>query len=280
MTSFIYGTEISLALEMLIEEAEEKLWFISPYIKLHDRIKSELKNRKDDVILQIVILFGKNEYNLEKSISPEDINFLKEFPNVMICYEKNLHAKYYSSDKFSLITSMNLHEYSQNSNIEVAIVLNPRGRVSKLKNYILSSEDLEEQSCLYFEEIIKNSEIIFKKTPQFESGFLNLSKKYTYSEVEVDRLLEFYQAPNSDYNNLRQNSFSSQERKFYKNSNTKIGFCIRTGREIPFNPARPYSYEAYQIWSQFENPDYPERYCHSSGKESHGKTSMKNPILK
>lgn len=279
MASFIYGTEISLALEQLIVSAEEYLWFISPYIKLHDRIKTELKKRKDDELLQIVIMFGKNEYNYEKSISSEDINFLKEFPNVLICYEKNLHAKFYACDRFSLITSMNLHEYSQNTNIEVAVVMNPRSNASKIANAVVSSEDLEESSKDYFSEIIDNSDVLFRKTPQYESSFLGLSKKYTHSEIEVDKLSDFFSTPTSDYKNPRQNSFTKPENKFNKSSNSKEGYCIRTGVPIPFDAARPYSYEAYQIWAQFENPDYPEKFCHLTGKASHGKTSMRNPIL-
>src|SRR5690242_4335944 len=105
MASFIYGTELNLALECMIQHAENYLWFISPYIKLHDRIKDELKRRKDADDLQIVVVFGKNETDISKSISIEDINFLKEFPHVLICYEKNLHAKFYSNENFSLITS-------------------------------------------------------------------------------------------------------------------------------------------------------------------------------
>ncbi len=102
MAKFIYGTEINLALEGLISGADEYIWFVSPYIKLHERIKLELKKRKEDDNLRIVIVFGKNEYNPEKSISADDIDFLSEFPDISICYEKNLHAKYYASDKFSM----------------------------------------------------------------------------------------------------------------------------------------------------------------------------------
>ena len=61
--------------------------------------------------------------------------------------------------------------------------------------------------------------------------------------------------------------------------NSDLGYCIRTGNRIPFDPSRPFSYEAYQSWVIFENWDYPEKYCHKTGKFSNGKTSMANPIL-
>jgi hypothetical protein len=103
MAKFIYGTEINLMLEEMIKYADKYLWFISPYIKLHDRIKDELKRKKPQVGLRVVIVFGKNENDFSKSIASGDISFLKDFPNVLICYEKNLHAKYYASEDFSLL---------------------------------------------------------------------------------------------------------------------------------------------------------------------------------
>lgn len=38
--------------------------------------------------------------------------------------------------------------------------------------------------------------------------------------------------------------------------------------------------EAYQSWSKFSNPDYPEKYCHFSGEPSNGETTFARPILK
>lgn len=58
-----------------------------------------------------------------------------------------------------------------------------------------------------------------------------------------------------------------------------IGFCIRTGVKIPFNIEKPMSYDAFKIWSQYGDPDYPEKYCHFSGEPSNGETSVSKPIL-
>ena len=64
----------------------------------------------------------------------------------------------------------------------------------------------------------------------------------------------------------------------YKKS-TKIGYCIRTGKQIDFNPEKPFCYEAWKEWSKWQNPFYPEKFCHYSGKPSCGKTNFANPIL-
>jgi hypothetical protein len=66
---------------------------------------------------------------------------------------------------------------------------------------------------------------------------------------------------------------------FIDKTENEIGFCIRTGIEIPFDTERPYSYKAYKSWAQFENYNYSENYCHRTGKESYGKTCMNNPVM-
>jgi phosphatidylserine/phosphatidylglycerophosphate/cardiolipin synthase-like enzyme len=60
----------------------------------------------------------------------------------------------------------------------------------------------------------------------------------------------------------------------------RMGYCIRTGVKIPFDPSRPFGYEAYKVWAQYSDKRYPEKFCHFSGEPSDGKTSMEDPILK
>lgn len=59
----------------------------------------------------------------------------------------------------------------------------------------------------------------------------------------------------------------------------KQGYCIRTGTSIPFDPDRPFSYNAFRKWAEFGNDEYPERFCHRAGQPSHGQTSKRYPIL-
>jgi hypothetical protein len=65
-----------------------------------------------------------------------------------------------------------------------------------------------------------------------------------------------------------------------KKLNQIIGFCIRTGAEIPFNIEKPLSHDAFKKWSEHGNPDYKEKYCHFSGEPSNGDTSLNKPVLK
>jgi len=103
MAEFLKDSRLIAAIEELIDNADEYLWLISPYIKLHERIKDRLRLKKSKANLHLVVIFGKNEEDTSKSLSKEDFDFLTEFPSITIGYEKRLHAKYYASEDFSII---------------------------------------------------------------------------------------------------------------------------------------------------------------------------------
>ena len=269
MAEFLKDSQVLIAIEELIDNADQFLLLISPYIKLHERVKTKLRQKMNKPELEVVLIFGKNEDDTSKSLSKDGFEFLKQFPNITIGYEKRLHAKYYASEEFSIVTSMNLHEFSQNNNIEVAIKL-------MAKNWLeaqLSTNNLDKDGFDYFQEVAKNCLIIYKKKPKYKSGLLGLTSTYINSEVVIDESENFFK---------KKETF--QGKKFYHSNNNfqgkeENGYCIRTGRQIPFNFARPMCKDAYDSWSQYKNPDYPEKYCHKTGNLSNGKTSMRNPVL-
>jgi phosphatidylserine/phosphatidylglycerophosphate/cardiolipin synthase-like enzyme len=258
MAEFLKEEQLNQAIIELIDNADDYLWLISPYIKLHERIKDRLKaltSKKPGI--DIIVVFGKNETNVSKSISEDDIEFLKSLPTITIGYEKRLHAKFYASEDFSLITSMNLHEFSTNNNIEAGIRL-------KSSKWLKGDNDTENKALNYFEDVIENCTKIFEKIPVGKSNLLSLHKTYTHSEIKTDIVKSFFKK-----------EIISQQTK----QEIQTGYCIRTGKPISFNLQKPMCKEAYDSWAQFKNKDYPEKFCHKTGKPSHGKTSMRNPIL-
>lgn len=64
----------------------------------------------------------------------------------------------------------------------------------------------------------------------------------------------------------------SKKRSFFQTDTSQgraqpvRGYCIRCEERIGFDMEKPYCYECYMIWAQFENPDYEENYCHSCGE--------------
>jgi phosphatidylserine/phosphatidylglycerophosphate/cardiolipin synthase-like enzyme len=76
------------------------------------------------------------------------------------------------------------------------------------------------------------------------------------------------------------NKFDNKVKSNHTKSDKPTGYCIRTGVEIPFNVEKPMSYEAFKVWNQYGDTNYPEKFCHFSGEPSNGETSVSKPILK
>lgn len=307
MSKFKSGSALNAQLEELIKNADDFLWLISPYIKLHQRIKAQLNLKKSIPSLKVVVVFGKGEDGSNK-LCYEDAAFLKEFPNIEIRYEKNLHAKYYATEDGGLITSMNLYDYSQNNNLECGVWMEaPRSIVGRVPGFSKDA-DVDADSYNYFFDVIQNSELLFKVDAEFDKAYMGLQMTYRKSTLKLDKLDSYVKQEDKKTDNKfidrkefaneqpKKSSFYSQKDKqkeydikgnyhFKSNWNSygtqahETGYCIRTGVEIPFNPNRPFCYESYSSWAHFGNPDYPEKYCHKSGKVSYGKTSYNNPIL-
>lgn len=263
---FIAENHINTELTRLIEDADDYLILISPYIKLHDRFKRNLLEKLEKPNLQIVVVFGKNEEGIQKSLSKEDFEFLAQFPNIIIKYEPKLHAKYYASEDRAIITSMNLHEFSQNNNIEAGILMDVKGFVGNFIN-----NDPEYDSYQYFDKVIKNSISKYTKEPVFKKGLMGLTNEYIESKVVLNEMDELYASVKS-----KPMVYKTFENKVTTNN----GYCIRTGAAIPFNIKMPYSETAYKSWQRFANENYKEKFCHFSGEKCDGETTFKSPIIK
>lgn len=116
MPKYLRTSGITAQVEELIREAKERLYIISPYLKLSDNIK-ELLNDKEREKAEVRIIFGKQELN------PTEMSYLQNLKYVRLYYLKNLHAKCYLNEKKMIISSMNLYEFSQQNNREMGILI-------------------------------------------------------------------------------------------------------------------------------------------------------------
>jgi phosphatidylserine/phosphatidylglycerophosphate/cardiolipin synthase-like enzyme len=46
----------------------------------------------------------------------------------------------------------------------------------------------------------------------------------------------------------------------------ELGHCIRCDQPIPPNPLKPLCDECYDVWAEYSNEEYSERYCHACGR--------------
>lgn len=247
-TQILNRFEVNKCLIDIIENADKEIILISPYIKLNEKLKRALATHKHKKDFSLIVVYGKNEEKKQQSLSDADLDFLKQFDNIEIKYHKRLHAKLYANDFSVLITSMNLHDYSMNENIEIGVYIEMnlfRDIASWISNKI--SNSIEIQAKEFADYIISKSEKHFSKHTSQTTSLFGLFKSYGNPIVEVD----------------------NRKRK---------GYCIRKGIEIEFNPSKPYSQEAFASWNQYKNDMYKEKYCHACGKPA--ATSMKHPLCR
>ncbi|EAZ82837.1 phospholipase D-like domain-containing protein [Algoriphagus machipongonensis] len=284
MSKFLTGDDLIEAIDDIIWDAQSILMIVSPYIKLDEYFKRLFDNHIRKPELHIILIFGKNEQEVKRSMSKDDFDYFKKFPNISIIYVSSLHAKYYGNESRGVITSINLYDFSFKNNIEFGVF----SEQSVLDRFKQTADNSAWNECF---EIAESHAAIFIRRPVFEHkrSLISKSKNYLGSETLLDETDRFY-----GYFKKRKSS----EKKFIEYptelaSDTIIeskptrekedlpvhGFCIRTGVQIKFNPNQPMSKSAWKKWSEFGNEEYPEKFCHRSGKPSNGKTSMKNPVL-
>lgn len=288
MSKFLTGSSLVDAIDAIIWEAQKTLLIVSPYIKLDDHFKKLFNKHKENHELNMILVFGKNENSLHKSLNKGDFDYFKEFRNISIVHVPNLHAKYYGNEFMGVITSINLYDYSFINNIEFG-VLSEQSFLKSITRSKSSDDDAWEKCC----EIAETNEVIFINRPVFEhkNGIISRTKNYRGSKVLFDSTEKFYGIYKKDILSTKRLNDYPEELDYHQDYQERPtreiqsvgsneGFCIRTGVQIKFNPKQPMSGDAWKSWNKFSNENYPEKFCHKTGKPSEGKTTMKNPILK
>ena len=227
MAKFLTTTAVSYHIENIINQAEDRLVIISPYLRVNSRIQTYIQNKcweyinKTDVDHPLATLII---YRHEKQ-DPELEEWFHSLPYALVGFCEDLHAKCYINEKEALVTSMNLYEYSQVNNYEMGILV---------------SSDTEPE--LYRE---------------IESEVQNIRSTMTAVHFDDGEIEEFWK---------KQHPFASSDTD-PENALPESGFCLRCQTGIPFAMDRPYCNSHYRTWARFKNADYEESHCHACGSE-------------
>ncbi len=119
MAKLLNTSATNFVLENLISKARKHVVLISPYLKLNKRIKKLI----EDAILRGVsfhIIYGKQE------LHDSEKNWLLSSTKIKLFFCDDLHAKCYLNEAYSIISSMNLYEFSQINNYEMSILLSKK----------------------------------------------------------------------------------------------------------------------------------------------------------
>ena len=138
MAKFLDTTGVSYHLEQLIKNTKDQLILISPYLQFHKRVKDNLEHLNIQKI-DIRIIYRENKLQVEES------NWLEKQIGIRTSLCNSLHAKCYLNKKEAIVTSMNLHSFSQQNNDEMGI-------------YVTKEQDEE-----LYDDISKEAKDLIKK---------------------------------------------------------------------------------------------------------------------
>lgn len=179
--------------------------------------------------------------------------------------------------------------------IDIRVVYGKNELQPEENNWLKSMQSIRSSFCkdLHAKCYLNEKEAIITSMNLYEFSQVNNNEMGIYIEKEKDpelykdiieeaqRLIRI-----SDEIVVSVEKATDKEKKKEKDerpkekSNKDSGFCIRTGVPIPFDIEKPLSYEAFKKWNEYADPDYTEKFCHFTGEQSNGETSVRQPILK
>lgn len=116
MAKFLNTDQLNEWIPRLIKETRRELVIIVPYIQTSDRIYTHLweANKRG---VEITLVYRENK------LSQKEKAKIAALDNLNLMHHPNVHAKCYYNEKYLIITSMNLYEYSERNNREMGILL-------------------------------------------------------------------------------------------------------------------------------------------------------------
>ena len=234
MAKFLNTSGITSQLEEIIKgSGGGRLLLISPYLKFNSKIKDLLEYQAQRWKTDIRIVYGKTE------LRSEETEWLAN-NDVRTSFREHLHAKCYMNDRWALVTSMNLYEFSQQNNDEMGILVS-------------AEEDTE-----LYQAIRGEAEFILT---QSENVRLNVTR---IDDADVPA------------HTAGKTKASGGGRK---TALPETGFCLRCATQVPLDSEHPYCKSHYRSWARFKNEEYEEKHCHACGEE-HGTSMAKPLCLR
>lgn len=154
-------------------------------------------------------------------------------------------------------------------------------RLSELKLFF--SENLHAKCYLNEKDMVITSMNMyeFSEKNNREMGVhINKAKDralYDNAYKEVKSIIKAAEQQHFEYDKEENETVIEEFEPVYgrKRNQDHKGYCIRCQKQEPFDPEKPYCYECYLIWAQYENYDYEENYCHCCGNRDN--SSMNYP---
>ena len=239
MVEFLTTSRISVHLEQIIMDAEDRVVIVSPYLKVDPRIIEHLEDAAKRGV-SIRVIHGK------RKLRPNEEARLKPLSSVHsgmeLYFRENLHAKLYMNESKAILTSMNLHEFSLTHNDEMGVL------VSLETDQALYRDIKRETDRIY------NHSKVSPSAPARATPTKEVAVQIESRPVSEQTLTVTGRPLGIPYH----------------------GFCIRCQNIVPLEPLKPYCSRCFAQWSKYGNTEFGDRYCHICG--DHRTTTTRKPL--
>ena len=84
---------------------------------------------------------------------------------------------------------------------------------------------------------------------------------------EVKAIVQTSQQPEFSAEKSKKDAPTASKKINKKHQKKDMGFCIRCGNDLKFNPEKPLCHKCFKSWEKYSDPDYTEKFCHACGTE-------------
>lgn len=183
MAEFLNKDKLVEWIPKIIKTSQKELIIVSPYIQISKEIFSLLENANERGV-EITLIYKEGE------LSQKEKGKFNELNNVNLLYHSNLHSKCLYNERYLLLTSMNLYEYSQRHNREMGVLFRRTNEEADRWNDYKNSKDHESifQDAIEEIQIIVNSSDFEKESFETKKiGFFNVSIIKSKKDLVEDR---------------------------------------------------------------------------------------------
>lgn len=122
MSEFLTTLATTARIESIISKAKKHIVLVSPYLRWSPLLFARLQEA-DRRGVPIVFIYGKSDLHVDQR------KLLDQISNLSLYFSRNLHAKCYFNEQELIVSSLNLHEYSERNNREMSVVFKTSDRV-------------------------------------------------------------------------------------------------------------------------------------------------------
>ncbi len=163
MAIFLNTNQLNEWIPRLINETQRELVIIVPYIKTSFNVLQSLQQANERGV-EITLVYRENKLSAVEKAKFEGID------NLNLMHHPNVHCKCYYNEKYLLLTSMNMYEYSQLNNREMGVLLH-RESLHSSNIYQRDDDRTFEDAIQEIKAIINGSQLEKKSRETIEEGF-------------------------------------------------------------------------------------------------------------